>query len=241
MTDWIALGRTAAGARGFSLRGDRIIAQADAAQEREILDRLAGSGQVVRIGDGAPDSLPAPLLPGTGRALPALEQENPPDVIGAWVRLRLAGFASDRPHWDGVIHTTEGGVSHWIHLSAGEAVSSQSFLTPRLVTALGGSDKADPDALADSLSRPERLAAHLRAAEVSGNAAAITGHLMGAELAAARPYWLGRDVALILQDASAWTATLSTQGVPCTVHDPDACLATGLAALAHAFGLSETS
>ena len=231
MTDWIALGRDAAGVRGFALRGATITARAVAAEDREVLARLDVAGPVVRIGEGA-DRLPARVLPEAGLALPVWEQADPPDVIGAWVRLGVAGFVAERPHWDGVIRMAEGGISHWIHISAEEAISTQSFLTPRLVAALGGATEPDAGAISDSLSRPERLAAHLRAAEISGNAGAITGHLMGAELAAARPYWLGRQVALATEDANAWISALTGQGVPCTGHDPDSLLTAGLAALA---------
>ena len=58
---------------------------------------------------------------------------------------------------------------------------------PKLVATgatLGAVTPPDTEAVTDSLSRPERLAAHLRSAEVTGNSAALSGHLVGAELAA---------------------------------------------------------
>ena len=74
------------------------------------------------------------------------------------------------------------------------------------VGAEGWSDADFVAAVEDALARPERVAARLfgiRAeALLTGLAperarARLSGLLIGAELAGARPYWLGRDVALI--------------------------------------------
>jgi hypothetical protein len=155
------------------------------------------------------------------------------------LRIAVAGALASRPHWDGVVCATQGDVTHWIHISADEAVSAQTVLTPRLVTALGGSASADADALADTLSRPERLAAHLRQAEIAGNRAAMTGHLLGAELAATRPYWLGQKVLVISATPAPHMTALEGQGVPSTALDPNDLVAPGLAALGRAIGLVE--
>ncbi|MEQ8895963.1 MAG: 2-dehydro-3-deoxygalactonokinase [Roseovarius sp.] len=238
MTGWIALGRAPDGVRACAMQDGRLTEQVTAGTEAAALGKLSGpTDRIVRIGDGAPASLPAPVLPGTGRGLPGFSQKTPADVIGGWVRLWLAGFLAKQPGWDGVIAATEGPVSHWIHISAGEAVSSQSFLTPRLTDALGGAETPDADAMADSLSRPERLAAHLRAAEVSGNMQALTGHLVGAELAAARAYWLGQQVAVIAPPPAPVATALKAQSVPCDTHTPDDLLAPGLSAIGKALGL----
>lgn len=84
-------------------------------------------------------------------------------------------------------------------------------LTPRLIADLGGAETPDMTALSDTLSRPERLAAQLRSAQVAGDAAAITGHLVGAELAAAKVYWLGQEVVLLGQGP--YYDALKVQGV----------------------------
>lgn len=240
MTGWVALGRAGGAVRACAMEGGRLTALRDADDERTA---LAGLGRVaeriVRIGDGAPDRLPAPILPEMGQGLPGFVQDTPPDAIGAWVRVWIAGFLDGHPGWDGVICVSEGDINHWVHVSANEAVSAQSFLTPRLTAALAGAETPDPGALADSLSRPERLAAHLRAAEVAGNAQALTGHLVGAELAAARAYWLGQQVAVLAPTPAPMAAALKSQGVPCTVHDPEALVAPGLAALGRKLGLDD--
>jgi len=242
MTDWIAIGRDGADISAHAMRGASLIKSTRAPDEAGALAALAfEAAQQVRIGDGAPDPLPAPVLPGAaGAALPGLVQKAPPDVIAARVRLWIAGLLARQPGWDGVVCALEDGINHWVQISAGEAVSAQSFLTPRLVSALGGTMPPAPDAIADSLSRPERLAAHLRAAEVSNRPDAITGHLIGVELAAARPYWLGQQVALIAPDGAApgLDLALGDQGVPVELHSRESLLPEGLGALARAFGLN---
>ncbi|MCY4315436.1 MAG: 2-dehydro-3-deoxygalactonokinase [Roseovarius sp.] len=186
------------------------------------------------IGSDPPDPLPSPVLNVAQGGLPGFKQENPPDFIGGWTRLRVAGFTRGNPDWDGVICISGENLTHWLHISADEVVSSMSFLTLRLRILLEGSDNPNLDAISETLSRPERLASHLRIAQTNQNHRAITGHLMGAELAAARAYWLGRQVA-VLGDGG-YSAALAAQGVPFTSHDPELCEARGLAALAELLG-----
>ncbi|MEQ8901935.1 MAG: 2-dehydro-3-deoxygalactonokinase [Roseovarius sp.] len=240
MTDWAIVGHDGHRARAFLLRGGRVVDSADGPDREAALAALsARPDRVFHIGEGAPDSLPAAVLPGNpARGLPGLTQDSPADVLDGWVRLLLLGFAEARPDWDGVALVLTEQLSHWVHLSAREAVSCQSFLTPRLIAALGGTLPADTGALGDSLSRPERLATHLRSAEVTGRADAISGFLIGAELAAARPYWLGQSVALIDGGGcgSGHAAALEAQGVPVSRHDPEVILSEALAALGERIG-----
>ena len=72
--------------------------------------------------------------------------------------------------------------------------------------------------MADTQARPERLASHLRQAELTGRKDAIAGHLIGAELTAARVYWLGQQLAVIASktDRSTHALALERQGVPFT-------------------------
>lgn len=224
----------------YALRDDVIIAQSYGDTEAAARAGLVCETDIIlRIGSGTPDAVPCRVLPKQGTRLPVLTQDQPPDILGAWVRVWIAGFLAQNPNWDGVVCTVEADVSHWVHISADEIISFQSFLTPRLVSALKGASMPEPEALANTMTRPERLAAHLRQAEVAGNAAAITGHLIGAELAAARPYWLGQQVALITPggDASGYGIALRAQGVPVATLLPEDVLPDGLAALGHALGL----
>jgi 2-keto-3-deoxy-galactonokinase len=236
MSDWALVGHDGRRARAFALNGAALMHAAEGADQTAALTALGPvSGPTLRIGEGQPDVVPAPLLPATPRrGLAGLIQKTPPDVIDGWVRLQLLGLTQDRPDWDGVACVLAGDIRHWVHLSAGEAVSCQSFLTPRLAATLWAMTAPDTDAVTDSLSRPERLAAHLRSAEVTGNTAALSGHLIGAELAAARPYWLGQNVAVIAPAGagSDMADALERQGVPTQLHDPESLLAPAFAALA---------
>jgi len=102
------------------------------------------------------------------------------------------------------------------------------------VTVLGGAAAPSDAALADSLSRPERLAAHLRQAEVAGDRAAMTGHLLGAELAATRVYWLGQEVVVIGARSKMYKTALAAQSVPVTSFAPEDLEAPAFAALGQA-------
>lgn len=175
--------------------------------------------------------VPAPVLPEGGGAVPDLVQADPPGRLAGSDRIAIAGFLAGRPHWDGVICVIGPDLSQWVQISADEVVSFQGCVTGRLLRLLGGADTADAQAVADTLSRPERLAARLRSAEVAGDAAALTGALIGAELAAAKPYWLGQRVGLI-GTAAAHAAALQAQGVSAEQEPAEAMQAAGLQALA---------
>ncbi|MEM7075313.1 MAG: 2-dehydro-3-deoxygalactonokinase [Pseudomonadota bacterium] len=228
MTFWFAAGTTPHGARSIALTG------ADVTETATGCD----SAPVIRVGESEPERLPAPVLPRTGSCVPDWVQDQPADRISGWVRLWVAGALTDRTSWDGVICVTYGEVTHWIEISAEEAISSRSALTLRMQSALGGHETASSRAVADSLSRPERLASDLRAAELSGDGTATTGHLIGAELAATRPYWLGRDVCVISSHSALYADALAGQGVPVFQCDPEAMLLKGLAVLARMRGFA---
>lgn len=184
--------------------------------------------------------------------VPGLMQKSPADVMQG-EETRIAGFLALNPGWDGVICLT-GRHSKWAEISAGEVVSFQSFMTGELTDLLGtqstlrhaigaaGLDMTDfADAVSDSLSRPERLAARLfaiRAADLLATKppetarARLNGLLIGAELAAARPYWLGQNLALIGEPAQTrlYSAALEAQGAPATVADAARMALAGLTA-----------
>ncbi|WP_306114680.1 MULTISPECIES: 2-dehydro-3-deoxygalactonokinase [unclassified Roseovarius] len=239
-TSWIAIGRDAEGFRAFAVEGSEVKTEARAETEDQAYARLGFTAQSIRwIGEGTPDVTPCAVLPPAGRTLPVVTQEQPADVLGAWPRLWVAGFLAGHENWDGVLCIETGDASHWVHVGANEIISFASFLSLRLATFLGGGYTADPAAMADSQSRPERLASHLRQAEIAGNPAAITGHLIGAELAAARVYWLGQQVGVIAPqgEASIYARVLAAQGVPVVSATPDDMVQVGLAAMARALRL----
>jgi 2-dehydro-3-deoxygalactonokinase len=167
--------------------------------------------------------------------LHGLKQDRPPDVMRG-EETQIAGLLARAPGFDGVA-CLPGTHSKWAHLSAGEVVAFASFMTGELfallsrqsvlrhsVGAEGWSDADFAEAVEDTLARPERMAARLfglRAealiADLSPERARarLSGLLIGVELAAARPYWLGREVVLIgaAGTTRAYAAALALTGL----------------------------
>ena len=155
------------------------------------------------------------------RLVPGLKQVQPADVMRG-EETQIAGVLALRQGFDGVV-CLPGTHSKWAHLSAGEVVSFQTFLTGEMFALLSqasvlrhglqgdGWDEAAFDAaVSDALSRPERIGARLFSIRaeglIAGLAAAsararLSGLLIGMELAAARPYWLGQAVVIVGSEA----------------------------------------
>jgi 2-dehydro-3-deoxygalactonokinase len=182
--------------------------------------------------------------------VPDLGQAQPKDHVQGLVPM-LAGFVTLNPDWDGVL-CCPGPITHWVHISAREIVSFQSFASMEIAFALW-SDLSDQthqwdetafqSAMGETLSRPERLAGLLHAARlVETTAEQITGALIGAELAAARAYWLGQQIAVIGPDtatefASAlYGSALDAQGLPAMRVDEDRMAQAGLERLRRNIG-----
>jgi 2-dehydro-3-deoxygalactonokinase len=183
--------------------------------------------------------------------LPGLSQARPPDVMRG-EETQAAGFLAQHPGFDGIL-CLPGTHTKWVHLSAGEVVSFQSYMTGELFQLLSERsvlrhsvaatdlDLDDfRDAVAESLSRPEGLARRLfsiRAenvlADLPPEAARgqLSGLLIGAELAGARPFWLGQEVAVAGAPglAALYAEALAAQGVPARTHDADPLTRLGLA------------
>lgn len=227
---WIGIAQDDHGAEGWRFDGEEPVQDASGQSARDVLARLSDTAVTVIVQDGQnAQTVPAPVLTA---ALPLtdLTQDRPRGLLPATARLRIAGVLSTRPNWDGVICLPTQDATHWCQISADEIVSFQSALTPRLGQAMGAADVADTDALADTMSRPERLSLHLRSATLSDDGQAIAGHLLGAELAAMRAYWLGQRVIVIAQD-TLYSGALDTQGVPVERVMPRDTLRAGLVAL----------
>lgn len=166
------------------------------------------------------------IAPTTGSGLtvhiiPGIRQTDPADVMRG-EETQIAGFLAQNPGWDGVV-CLPGTHTKWVHISANEVISFQTFMTGEIFALLAGQSVLrhsiadsgwDADAFADAMShtlaRPESVAARLfslRAAQLVHSTDTVTlrarlsGLLIGAELAAAKPYWLGQKVALIGADA----------------------------------------
>jgi 2-dehydro-3-deoxygalactonokinase len=171
--------------------------------------------------------------------VPGLQQNTPPDLMRG-AETKIAGFLQQNPGWDGVI-CLPGTHSTWAHISAGEVVSFQTFLTGELFDLLSsdsilrhsvaGWDAAGfTQGLDESIERPERLMARLfsiRAHSVLQQQdpalarARLSGLLIGAELAASKPYWLGQQVAIIGAEglAKAYADACARLSVPVSLHD----------------------
>lgn len=184
--------------------------------------------------------------------LPGLAQVKPADVMRG-EETQIAGVLAARPDFDGVL-CLPGTHTKWVRISAGEVVSFQTCMTGEMFALLADrsvlrhsvqSDAIDPEefgaAVADGLSAPQGLAARLfriRAGTLLDNLAPdrararLSGLLIGAELAAARPYWLGQEVAVIgaARLADLYREALSRQGVPAQVLDATGMTLAGLGA-----------
>lgn len=183
--------------------------------------------------------------------VPGLGQSDPPDVMQG-EETRIAGFLAAEPGFDGVL-CLPGPHTRWVRLSAEEVVSFQTAMTGEVfellsrssvlrdcVSAASIDSRSFAEAVADTLSRPERLAQRLFSigadATLNGtrpevSRARLSGALIGAELAAMRPYWLGQQVAVAGASALAqlYVRALAEQGVPARALDATPLTLAGLA------------
>ena len=166
--------------------------------------------------------------------LPGLCQRTPADVMRG-EETQIAGFLAQNPGFDGVI-CLPGTHTKWAQISAGEVISFRTFMTGEFFALLskssvlrhslakGWDEEAFARAVSDGLSKPEAMASRffsLRAESLLANldgasaTARLSGLLLGAELAAAKPYWLGQRVALIGNATLSqhYAAALALQGV----------------------------
>jgi 2-dehydro-3-deoxygalactonokinase len=188
------------------------------------------------------------------RIAPGLKQISPADVMRG-EETQIAGALRLDPGYDGIL-CLPGTHSKWAQISAGEVISFQTFMTGEMFALLSelsvlrhgmqgeGWDEAAFDAgLSDALSRPERIAARLFSLRAEGllsglapatARARLSGLLIGIELAAARPYWLGQRVTLIGAEklSAAYARALLAQGVEAKTLPATACTLAGLASLA---------
>jgi len=188
------------------------------------------------------------------RIIPGVCQMKPADVMRG-EETQIAGCLAADPAFDGVL-CLPGTHTKWARVSAGELVSFQTFMTGEMFALLseqsvlrhsmnqpGFDDGAFDAALSDAMAHPGRIAAQLftlRAESLlSGLGAAqararLSAWLIGIELAAARPYWLGQQVAVIGASglAATYARALASQGASAHVLDGDAMTLGGITAAA---------
>jgi 2-dehydro-3-deoxygalactonokinase len=184
--------------------------------------------------------------------IPGLRQVTPADVMRG-EETQIAGFLALNDGWDGVI-CLPGTHTKWVQVSAGEVISFQTYMTGEMFALLSGSSvlrhsvqgdgwdsQAFDNAVEEALTKPEKLAARLfsiRADDLldgtpaDTSRARLSGLLIGAELAASKPYWLGTNIAILGAEATAkhYTRALQTQGASATLADTARMTLAGLTA-----------
>jgi len=188
------------------------------------------------------------------RIAPGLKQTSPADVMRG-EETQIAGALRLLPSFDGVL-CLPGTHSKWVQISAGEVVSFQTFMTGEMFALLsevsvlrhgmqgsGWDDAAFDLGVSDAISRPERIGARLFSLRAEGLIAGLdpaasrsrlSGLLIGTELAASRPYWLGQRITLIgtANLSAAYARALSAQGIVAHSLSAIDCTLAGLASLA---------
>jgi 2-dehydro-3-deoxygalactonokinase len=185
------------------------------------------------------------------RILGGLKQNNPADVMRG-EETQIRGFLSDFADFDGIV-CLPGTHTKWVHVSAGEVVSFRTFISGELfalmseysvlkysVNSEGWSDQEFKSAVSESISNPQKIFSHffnLRADDLLNNVAKpvlrskLSGYIIGAELAGAKPYWLGQNVVILADNnlSKTYKAALEGQGIFAQEVDATKCTLDGLA------------
>ena len=201
-----------------------------------------------------PALMPVPGNPGGRPVLIAggVMQTQPPDVMRG-EETQIAGVLAAHPDFDGVI-CLPGTHTKWVRISAGEICHFQTVMTGEIFALLSQHsvlrhsmtpDSSDAriaafaDAVSTALSRPHQAWAHLfrlRASGLIGKPApgaaegALSGTLIGLDLGAARPYWLGEQVLIVGAPrlSALYASALELQGLVPVIGDVDAATRAGL-------------
>lgn len=183
--------------------------------------------------------------------LPGLSQAEPADVMRG-EETQIAGYLAKDPDFDGVL-CLPGTHTKWVQISAGEVVSFRTFMTGELFALIskqsvlrhsvgdGWDAEAFAAAVTDAMARPEAMASRLFSLRAEGllrdlgtetATARLSGLLIGAELAAARPYWLGQRIVLIGAPklSEHYVAALALQGAVTETADATPTTLAGLTA-----------
>jgi 2-dehydro-3-deoxygalactonokinase len=210
----------------------------------------------------AGDLVPAPVTtPGLSVLIvPGLAQDDPADVMRG-EETQIAGYLRQTAGRDGFL-CLPGTHTKWVHLAAGRIEGFRTVMTGELfatlstqtvlrhsVTTQGWDDVAFTTALAEGMARPGALTARLFGLRADGllhgaapetARARLSGLLIGAELAATRPFWEERDVTIIGAGplARLYQTALSTQDVRARLADATAVTLAGLTAARHRAGAS---
>lgn len=184
------------------------------------------------------------------RILGGLKQNNPADVMRG-EETQIRGFLSVFSDFDGII-CLPGTHTKWVHVSAGEVVSFRTFISGELfalmsnysvlkysVNSDGWSDQEFKSAVSESISNPQKIFSDffkLRADDLLNKVAKsvlrskLSGYIIGAELAGAKPYWLGQNVVILADNnlSKTYKAALEGQGIFAQEVDATKCTLDGL-------------
>ena len=173
--------------------------------------------------------------------LNGMSQNDPPDVMRG-EETQIAGVLLQEPKFDGVI-CLPGTHTKWARISAEEVCHFMTAMTGEIFALLseksvlrhglpvsGHVDTAFLEAVDAAYTRPQRIASQLFGIRAAGllaetdPAAArsrLSGYLIGMELAAAKPYWLGAHVALVGPEemCDRYLAALESLGASATKRD----------------------
>lgn len=185
------------------------------------------------------------------RILGGLRQDNPADVMRG-EETQIRGFLSIFSNFDGII-CLPGTHTKWVHVSAGEVISFRTFMSGELFDLLskysvlknsvksdGWNDKEFKSAVFESISNPQKIfsdffklrADHLlKQVEQSELRSKLSGYIIGAELAGAKPYWLGQNVVILGNNnlSKIYKTALEGQGIFAQEIDATECTLNGLA------------
>jgi len=185
------------------------------------------------------------------RILGGLKQNNPADVMRG-EETQIRGFLSIFSNFDGII-CLPGTHTKWVHVSAGEVISFRTFMSGELfalmskysvlkhsVNSNGWNDQEFKSAVSESISKPQKIFSDffkLRADDLLNKVektvlrSKLSGYIIGAELAGAKPYWLGQNIVILANDdlSKMYKAALEGQGVFAQEMDATKCTLDGLA------------
>ncbi len=150
--------------------------------------------------------------------VPGVKTDNPGHDVMRGEEVQVAGYLAGAPEFEGVL-CMPGTHTKWVHVKNGEIVSFRTYMSGELFSILSRHSVLGPCLAADGwneaefltavdtvMCRPESLASQffgIRAASlIAGlppvNATSrLSGCLIGAEIAAAKQYWLGREIVII--------------------------------------------
>ncbi|MBL4807361.1 MAG: 2-dehydro-3-deoxygalactonokinase, partial [Rhodobacteraceae bacterium] len=180
--------------------------------------------------------------------IPGIKQLSPADVMRG-EETQIVGFLAQNPGFSGAI-CLPGTHTKWVEVADGAIRRFQTFMTGEIFNLLSkssvlqhviGAKGWDDTAFITGLNGSQKPTAQmfeLRAAALLAGLSPIaarsqlSGHLIGAELGAVRPYWQDKKVVLIGDQAlaRAYQTALSHIGCHATIESGDTLVLAGLCA-----------